>query len=376
MKAMEHRNLREQKWFANAVAACIAVTLYVLLTHLDTVGDALSTFIGYFRAVILGCVLAYLMNPLAMWYHRHIQKRIKKEALCWTISTVLALVSVLLILCALLGVLIPQLAESVWTLADNFDDYAASLQNLMDSSGIELPKWILNPDQLSSMSDNIMKTIHGFVADNASRVLSATASAGKGIFTWMIAFILSVYLLLAKSSAKAGVSRLLKAILRSKRAGKVEDFFRRCDSILVSFVVDSLLESLIVGTLNCVFMLICGMQYAGLISVVVGATNLIPTFGPIIGGIVGAFVLLLVNPVHAGVFILFTFALQFVDGYVVKPKLFGNSLGVSGLLILIAGIVGGNMFGFIGVLLAIPGAAILNFIYHDYLLPMLERRQH
>ena len=81
------------------------------------------------------------------------------------------------------------------------------------------------------------------------------------------------------------------------------------------------------------------------------------------------------NPVHAVIFVAFTFVLQFADGYIIKPKLFGDSLGVSGLLILIAGIVFGNMFGIVGVLLAIPSAAILNFIYHDYLLPALENRK-
>ena len=118
-----------------------------------------------------------------------------------------------------------------------------------------------------------------------------------------------------------------------------------------------------------------GMQYVGMISVVIAVTNLIPTFGPIIGGLIGAFILLLVNPLHALIFIIFTMVLQTLDGYVIKPKLFGNSLGVSGLLILIAIIVGGKMFGVVGILLAIPFAAIIDFVYKDYLLSALEKKK-
>ena len=368
---MEPEKRREKKWYPNAVAACVAVAFYVLLTHLDTVADALSVFLGYFRPVILGCVLAYLMNPLAMWYQKRLFKRIRAEKPRWMLSVTLAVLSVLFLLALLLGTVIPQLAESVGTLADNFDGYAASFEAMLDDSGLSMSGTVLDPQRWHTLSENMLDTISGFISGNAARILSATASAGKGIFTWAVALILSVYLL----SAKAGAARLLRALLRPKRAKKALDFLRRCDHILVRFVVDSLLESLIVGATNAAFMLICRMQYAGLISVAVGVTNLIPTFGPIIGGVIGAFVLLLVNPVHALIFVAFTFVLQFADGYIVKPKLFGDSLGVSGLLILIAGIVFGNMFGIVGVLMAIPSAAILNFIYCDYLLPALENRK-
>jgi len=108
---------------------------------------------------------------------------------------------------------------------------------------------------------------------------------------------------------------------------------------------------------------------------VIAVTNLIPTFGPIIGGLIGSFILLLVNPWHALAFIIFALVLQTVDGYVIKPKLFGNSLGVSGLLILATIIIGGNIFGMVGILLAIPCAAILDFLYKDYLLVALEENR-
>ena len=371
---MESEKIRSRKWYPYAVASCIAVAFYVLLTHLDVVGGAIGTFIGYFKAVILGCVLAYLMNPLARWYQGHALKSVRKQPVRWTLSVALALITALLFLLVLLGMLIPQIVGSIATFAQNFNGYAASLQGILNSVNLPLAGTALDPAGLHALSENALSEISEFLSNNAGRILSATAGAGKNIFTWVIALILSVYLLSAKEALKTGALRLMRALLRSRRAELVTEYFRRCDAILISFVVQSLMESLLVGAMNAIVMLLFRMQYVGLISVVVGVTNLIPTFGPIIGGVIGAFVLVLVNPIHAVIFVLFTFALQFIDGYVIKPRLFGNSLGVSGLLILVAGIVGGNMFGILGVLLAIPAAAILNFTYQDYLLPALERR--
>ena len=154
------------------------------------------------------------------------------------------------------------------------------------------------------------------------------------------------------------------------------DFILRCDTILVNYIVQSLLDGLIVGVVNAIFMAFCRMPYIGLISVVVGITNLIPNFGPIIGAVIGGFILLLVNPMQALMFLVFTLVLQFVDGYILKPKLFSNSLGVSGLLILISTIVLGNMFGILGILLSIPAAAVLSFAYNDYFVPWKEKRNN
>ena len=122
-------------------------------------------------------------------------------------------------------------------------------------------------------------------------------------------------------------------------------------------------------------MAITQMQYVGLIAFVCGITNLSPSFGPVIGAVIGGFILLLVNPWHALMFLIFTGILQTLDGYVIKPKLFGDSLGVSGLLILISIVLFGNIFGIVGILLAIPLAAIFDFVYEEGILPLLEARR-
>ena len=364
--------LRDKPWFHYAVALCIAVTLYVILTHLKTVFDAVGTFIGYFGALLLGGVLAYLLNPLARFYQRTIFRKGKKEKLRWVLSVLLTVLTLLLVLGILLGMLIPQLIDSGSLLLDNLPGYLRKLQDMTEKLGIAET---LNLEQLIKPSGDMVATVVGFLRDNAGNILDAGSSAGRVLVKWLIALIVSVYLLLAKDAVKAGFGRLFRALLPAKRYEKFSSFVVRCDGILVRYLVFSLLDALIVGAANAVFMLCLGMPYIGLVSMVVALTNLIPTFGPIIGCVIGGFILLLVNPWFALEFVAFTLFVQFLDGYVIKPKLFGNSLGVSGLLILLAVIVCGNMFGIVGMLLAIPLAAILDILYKEEFLPALERRR-
>lgn len=368
---MSHEPLRQRPWYPNAVAACIAVTLFVALTHLDVVLGTVNRFFGFFSAVILGCVLAYLINPLASLLRRKLFGGLRRPALGWKLAVVLAVAAVLLLVALLLGLMIPQLVTSVAMLAGNLNGYLESLEELSAKWGLSE---LLNLTATGALSEKLITTVVDYASQNLNQIANVSALAGRSVMNWAVAVILSVYLLMAKDSLRAGVSRLMRALLR-KRYRSTVSFLTRCDSILIRYIVFSLLDSAIVGMANAAFMLAFRMQYLGLVSVVVGVTNLIPTFGPVIGMIVGGVVLLLVKPWHALAFLIFSLVLQFLDGYVIKPKLFGNSLGVSGLLILIAVIVGGNMFGVVGILLAIPSAAILDFVYRDYLLPGLEHRK-
>ena len=368
------RSFREAKWYPYAVAACIAVVLYVVLTQFSSVWGGISRFVGYFSAVIYGVVIAYMINPLASFLERKLFKGIAKEKLRWVLSSVLAIVIVLLVLSLVFVLMIPQLIDSVKTFSENLDGYVASLTRLIENLGLTGSK--LDISRFVSSSESLLEMISGFITDNLDSILATSLGAGKSIVTVVIGFIFSVYILMDKRRLIAGSCRLLRASCGIKRYDKLMVFLKKCHAIFNSYIVCNLIDCMIIGILNFIFMTIAGMEYAGLVSVIVAITNLIPTFGPIVGGVIGAFVLLMVRPVHALVFLIFTVALQFADGYVIKPRLFGNSLGVSGLLILIGVVVGGNMFGIIGILLAIPVVAILDLVYNSYLMPWLEQKRH
>ena len=132
---------------------------------------------------------------------------------------------------------------------------------------------------------------------------------------------------------------------------------------------------MIIGISNAIFMKAAGMPYIVLLSVVVGVANLVPTFGPFVGGTIGAFILVLVNPWYALWFLIFTFLIQTVDGYILKPRMFGDSLGVPAVWVLVSIIVFGRIFGILGVVVSIPLAAILTYMYRSWIMIKLEKRR-
>ena len=366
------QELIHKRWFATAVAGCITVAFYLILSNLSNIWDSFTQVLSYFSTVVAGCVLAYMMNPLAKLYERTLFRRIKKESVKWTASIVLAVSTVVLFLVFIMSILIPQLIDSVSMFIGNLDSYAKSLRSFIRQLLPEKQKASFQNLVLSS--DNIINTVVDYIMENSSKIINISTSAGKGVINWFIAFILSVYLLGAKHRLKAGFKRFLRALLSKKHYENACSFLGHCNNILNRYVIFDLIDGLIVGTVNAIFMSALGMQYAGLVSVVVGVTNLVPTFGPLIGAIIGGFIILMVKPFHALLFIAFTIILQTVDGYIIKPKLFGGTLGVSGLWILIVIIALGRIFGLVGIVLAIPIAAITDDIYNDMLLPALEKR--
>ncbi|MBQ9910558.1 MAG: AI-2E family transporter [Lachnospiraceae bacterium] len=370
---MKKRSIKEAPWYPNAVAACFAVTLLVVLFRFPDVWAGVRKFFGFFRPVILGCVIAYIVNPLSKLLERTVFAKVKKEKVRLGLSNALAFFFVLLLLAFSFMILIPQLIESVKMLAENLDGYIASLNKLIERWGIKFGRFDIST--LISSSESLLDKIGEYLSNNISQILEVSANAGKGLLQWVIAFILSIYLLGDKRMLKAGLKRLFNAAFTKEQNARMNVLLRESDMIFTRYIVFNLIDSLIIGAVTAIFMASFGMQYVGLISFVVAITNLVPTFGPLVGEVVGAFILLMVKPSHALIFLICELLLQGCDGYIIKPKLFGNSLGVSGLWILVGVIVGGNMFGVAGILLAIPIVAIIDFSYSNYFMPWLEARR-
>ncbi len=369
---MKFRELKHKKWFNGLIIGCGSVLFYVILSNISTIWNAFVFVLGFFTPLFLGCILAYVINPLAKGLFEKPFKKIKKEKVRWNLSTTLAIIIVMLLLGFLLGTLIPQLFDSINTFRNNLDDYVVALRDLLNRW--QLQKYV-DVNKVLESSENLWKMLIDFAKDNIGNIINASASVGKSIVNWALGFVLSVYLLFAKKQVKTFFATFFRAALPVDRYDGFRTFIVRCDGILSHYITYSLIEGIMIGLINAFFMGVMRMQYVGMISVVVGVTNLIPTFGPIIGGVIGAFILLLTKPWHALAFIIFTLVLQTVDGYIIKPNLFGDSLGVSGLLILATIIIGGKMFGVAGILLAIPFAAILDFVYEDYFLKYLQNRR-
>ena len=367
---MKFPKLSEKKWYNGAVIVCIGVAFFILLWNFSTVLVALRKVLGYFKPVILGAVIAYIINPLAKIFHYRVFRRLRSRKIRWYLSVFLSFALMMLALFLLIGMLIPQLVQSIMMFSQNFGRYTESLTDLLYNSPLST---MISKETMDLLYENAMSTISGVVEGAAENTMTFVKSAGKNIITTGLALIISIYLLIDYKNVMIGSRKFLATILPANVRLEFLDFILRCDTILTTYIAQSLLDALVIGVTNAIFMLICRMPYVGLISVIVGVTNLIPNFGPAIGAAIGAFILLLADPKHAVLFLVFCLLLQSVDAYILKPKLFSGALGVSGLTILVFTIVLGNMFGVLGVLLSIPAAAIISFAYHEYYLKRFTR---
>lgn len=353
---------------------CVVAIFFIVFANSDSISGFFEGAARVLAPIIIGLVLAYIIDPFAKFFETKIFVKIKKENLRRTLSAVIALILVLALLIVFIGTLIPSLISSISMLMDNADTYYATIENAVDQ--INSLGFGLHID-LSAIEASVRNWLDDFVknlSQNLSSILSATKDIGSVLLNILIGLILAVYILFSKKYLVSGLRRLRKAIFTPKQYESNTRFWNRCHDIFTQYIGCNIIDALIIGISNAIFMLILGMPYVPLVSFVVGIANLIPTFGPIIGGAIGALVLVLVKPSYALWFLIFTVGIQILDAYVIKPRLFSSSIGLAPVWTLVAITVGGNLFGIIGILLAIPVAAILTFIYDERFVPWLERK--
>ncbi len=361
---MRKNPFSEKKWYPMAVAICIGILFYYILEHLGTIWSIIDNIAYFIYPIAVGAIIAYLINPLMRLLEGKVFKKIKKQKVKSTLSLVLSLIIVLGFLTFIIGTLVPQLYDSIITLYGNKDDYIDALSDWISRMGGDnVLKFF---EGFFQTSRNLIEYVSKYISENSEELAEGAAALGGHIGSWLIGFIFSIYFLAEKEKIALWSVSLLKSIQKNpKKTERTLVHIRKIDSIITKYLMFSIIDGIIIGIINAVFMSILGMEYSGLVSVIVGVTNLVPTFGPIIGGVIGAVILLLTNPMHALYFLIFTLVLQTFDGYILKPKMFGDTFGISGLWILIAIIVGGRIFGILGIVLAIPCVAVGDYLIRD-----------
>lgn len=367
------RELLKKPWAAYTAATCSAVVLYLLLLHLTgPIAAWLQSLLKMLSPIVTGIILAYLLDPIVKWLERHVFKKIKREPLRHTLAVVLAILVVLILLVLLIITLVPALIDSISGLigrADSYSDVFKSLLERLENLDVGLDLTTLK----NSLGGSVKELLQKLTA-NMGSLLSKLSGFGSSLVDFAMGVILAIYFMMDKKRLLAGIEKLRRSGLTPRRYETRTSFWRRCHEIFIQYIGCSLLDALIVGAANAVFMAVMGMPYIPLISVIVGVTNILPTFGPVIGGAIGALILVLDKPINALWFLGFTLVLQTADGYIIKPRLFSSSLGIPAVLSLISIILGGKLFGMLGILLAIPVAAVVQFLYTDSFLPWLEKR--
>ena len=366
------KDFKNKKWFSYTVAACSAVVLFVLLSNLGVIWDVVESVLGVLKPVIEGIIIAYIMHPVCNLFRDRIYSNYMSKRMAHVAGVASGTVCVILVFGVLVVALVPQFVDSVVIFASNMGLYARHISVYLVNFSSFASERGLDITRIVESGNEFVNKLIVSIPERANDIFAASYNFGMGIANFLLAFVLAVYFLLDVDNLLGGFSKMMHALLPPKRYNSSAEFWSRCNSILINYITFDIIDGFVVGLCNFVFMLIFQMPYAVLVSVVVGITNLAPTFGPIIGGIIGAFVLALAKPLDALIFVIFTLILQGLDGYVIKPRLFGTSLGVPAVWILITIIVGGNLFGVKGILLAIPFAAIVSYVYKDFIEKRLE----
>lgn len=365
-----------KQFFEYTAAACIAVTLYVILEHFSSLTKGFGFVWSVLSPILIGIIVAYLFNPVAVFFETKVFKKIKNKNARHLWAVIMAAVCFILVIALLLVALIPSLAQSVSKLVSNWKSYTQKVEMLIVKLSDFADKHNIKIDlsSIENLVDNSMERILLSVKTNSKTILSKLGEIGTGISNFAIGLVFGFCFLAAKDTLIGVLKKIRYALFKADNIEKHDKLFARCNKVFIRYIGCSLLDALIVGVATLIFTLVSGMPYAPLIAAVVAVTNLIPTFGPMIGAAIGIFFIILESPIKALIFLIFICVLQSIDGVVIKPKLFSGSLGIPAIWTLILIILGSKVAGILGIFLAIPFGAIFIIIYNETVEPKLEKR--
>lgn len=377
------KRFKENKYFHFGAMLLGVVTISILLLavvlNLEAFGGILKTVGDVLSPLVIGLVLAYLLNPLMNFMDRRLlpflRKRNMKENRAKKLSRGVSLVFALLVFGILVyefcALLLPQLYESIMGIVNNFSTYYGSVT-----------RWVMrfladNPDiqdYAADLMNNLYNLLVNFVTNSllpnietiVTSLTSSVMSVVGAALDLLIGLCAAVYMLASRDTFLAQSKKLVAALFKEKTADHILDLGRRIHKVFSGFIIGKILDSLIIGVLCYVGMLILKLPYPALIATVVGVTNVIPFFGPFIGAIPSIFLILLVNPMQAVYFAIFVLALQQLDGNVIGPRILGDTIGISGFWVLVSITVAGGLFGFAGMLLGVPVFAVLYMLVGDF----------
>lgn len=364
-------DLLQTPWRAYTMATCSAAVLYFLLTNLSFWGKLVT----YISPILWGLLFAYIMTPLMNRIEGGMLKRIKNETVRHILAVIISLIVLIAVLVVFLIALIPSVIESITGIVNNVEYYGTNLLGYLDKISVMASRFHIDMSKITAAGEQTIQKMVTYITENADTIAGTFFSVGSSIANIVIGIVIAVYFLLDKKNLSNGVVRIRKLLLKKQTYERHNIFWERCHTILIRFMIFDIIEGIIIGLANMVFMFIFQMPNIALVSFIVGLTNLLPTFGPIIGALIGAVLLVLTSPMDALIFLIFTIILQTIDASILKPKMFGDSFGVPAVWIFIAIVVGGKMFGVLGILFAIPFAAIFTYILNEIVIPYLEERK-
>lgn len=355
-------------WFC-VVGACIA--LYLTLNNLGYFLGKIGVFIGIVSPFAGGIVIAYVLDPMVKFFYTKLFKEKKKTR---GFAILLAYLVAILLLVLLAWLVIPQIVDSIGMLFTNFPSYIQSVQDMLGMAQERFGVDLSSATKVLDDSEAMVKEIYSMASAAMPQIVASIGSVASNFVAIFTSIAASIYMLADKEHLLHQLRTLAHAFLPEKAA---ENTLRICHYANVNFTgffVGKIIDSAIIGVITFVAMAILRLDFALLISVFIGITNIIPVFGPFIGAIPSIFILLLVDPIQAVIFSVLILVIQQVDGNFIGPKILGSSIGISALWILFSIVVGGDLFGLVGMVVGVPLFATFYGLAREFVHYMLDKR--
>lgn len=353
------------------VGVCLILAYYGV-NHISVLGDGIHRINDILMPFYLGIIMAFLLTPVYNQMMRLVYKGVKgkfKKAkrevrFSRTIASIVAVIVIAIVIVGVIMLIVPGTIDSVMQLIPKVEPAFDAAMDWAQNAFKDYPS-ISNAiqDNLDNMAGIIIRFAQDKLlpgsSDIVSGVFSTVASAVGSVIDILVALVICVYLLNGKEMLCAKTKKLVLAAFKPEKSESIFEFGRLCNNVFGGFINGKIIDSIIIGILCAILMGIFKMPMIALISVIIGITNIIPFFGPFIGAIPSVLLLLIVDPRSAIEFAVLILCLQQFDGNILGPKILGKATKISALGVMFAIIVGGGLFGFIGMILGVPVFALI-----------------
>ena len=350
---------------------CAGIAFYLLLNNLGYFLGGFGALMGILSPFFGGIVIAYILDPMVRFFHAKLLKYSKRWR--WVAILLAYLVAVLLIV-LLAWLVIPQIVNSIMTLFNNVPQYINGIQEMLlfvqGRYGVDLDRAIKMLDD----SEAMLNEVYSLGKTALPQIMSTMGNVAGNFVNVFTAIASSIYMLADKEHLLHQLRTVTHALLPRRAAEQTLRICHYANDNFTGFFIGKIIDSAIIGVITFVCMTVLRLDFAVLISVFIGITNIIPVFGPFIGAVPSIFILLLVNPIQALIFCILILIIQQFDGNFIGPKILGQSIGISALWVLFSIVVGGDLLGIPGMVIGVPVFATLYGLAQEFIHAMLDRR--
>ncbi len=369
------------------VTFCCCILFFFMIYRYHGLADYWKQIVNILQPVIIGLVLAYLLNPVMKFQERYLlcylEKRMKDRHKAWKAARSIAILGSLIFLIGIFVLLIALILPSVSTsiqgvitklpeeinnLVEWIEDFSKGDTEIAEVARQAIEKISVIMQQF--WEEGVITQAQAYLASITSGVIYGV----KFVMNILVGIIISVYVMASQEIFAGQAKKIIYAMFKPVRANVIIDTVRKSNEIFGGFISGKLLDSAIIGVLAYIILAIMGMPDTILVSVIIGVTNVIPFFGPFVGAIPSFLIIVLQNPVQGIYFLIFIVVLQQVDGNIIGPKILGNSTGLSSFWVVFAILVFGGLWGFPGMLLGVPIMAVIYYIVQNLVGYFLRKR--